>query len=88
MFSIYIILPAALGSEVYSACNRNEYQKQKNNTPRPVTGIALLYFIVYAIGYGVDLFITRLKQEMFIDSKLNMEYPVHQAKRMRLRMSH
>jgi hypothetical protein len=31
MFSIYIILPAALGPEVYSASNRNEYQKQENN---------------------------------------------------------
>jgi hypothetical protein len=28
---IYIILPAALGPGVYSASNRNEYQKQKNN---------------------------------------------------------
>jgi hypothetical protein len=27
---IYLILPAALGSEVHSASNRNEYQKQKN----------------------------------------------------------
>jgi hypothetical protein len=26
-----IILPAALGPGVYSASNRNEYQKQKNN---------------------------------------------------------
>jgi hypothetical protein len=26
-----LILPAALGSRVYSASNRNEYQKQKNN---------------------------------------------------------
>jgi hypothetical protein len=25
--SIYLILPAALGPEVYSASNRNEYQK-------------------------------------------------------------
>jgi hypothetical protein len=32
-FSIYLILPAALGPEVYSACSRNEYQKQKNNVP-------------------------------------------------------
>jgi hypothetical protein len=31
MFSIYIILPAALGPEVYSASNENEFQKQKNN---------------------------------------------------------
>jgi hypothetical protein len=30
-FSIYVILPAALGPEVYSGTNRNEYQKQKNN---------------------------------------------------------
>jgi hypothetical protein len=30
-FSIYLILPAALGPEVKSASNRNEYQKQKNN---------------------------------------------------------
>jgi hypothetical protein len=27
---IYLILPAALGPGVYSASNRNEYQKQKN----------------------------------------------------------
>jgi hypothetical protein len=26
-----IILPAALGPGVYSACNRNEYHKHKNN---------------------------------------------------------
>jgi hypothetical protein len=26
-----LILPAALGPGVYSASNRNEYQKQKNN---------------------------------------------------------
>jgi hypothetical protein len=31
IFSIYLILPAALGPGVYSASNRNEYQKQKNN---------------------------------------------------------
>jgi hypothetical protein len=28
-FSIYLILPAAIGLGVYSACNRNEYQKLK-----------------------------------------------------------
>jgi hypothetical protein len=28
--SIYLILPAALGLGVYSASNRNEYQKQEN----------------------------------------------------------
>jgi hypothetical protein len=30
-FSMYPILPGVLGPEVYSAPNRNEYQKQKNN---------------------------------------------------------
>jgi hypothetical protein len=30
-FSIYLIVPAAIGPGVYSASNRNEYQKQKNN---------------------------------------------------------
>jgi hypothetical protein len=30
-FSIYLILHAALGPGVYSARNRNEYQRQKNN---------------------------------------------------------
>jgi hypothetical protein len=30
-FSIYLILPATLRPEVYSASNRNEYQKQKSN---------------------------------------------------------
>jgi hypothetical protein len=30
-FSIYIILATALGPGVYSASNKNEYQKQKNN---------------------------------------------------------
>jgi hypothetical protein len=30
-FSIYLILPAALGLGVYSASNTNEYQKHKNN---------------------------------------------------------
>jgi hypothetical protein len=29
--SIYLILPAALGPGVYSASNRNEYEKQRNN---------------------------------------------------------
>jgi hypothetical protein len=29
-FSIYLILPAALSPGVYLACNRNEYQKQRN----------------------------------------------------------
>jgi hypothetical protein len=30
-FLIYLILPAALGLEVYSTSNINEYQKHKNN---------------------------------------------------------
>jgi hypothetical protein len=30
-FSIYLILPDALGPGVYSTSTRNEYQKQKNN---------------------------------------------------------
>jgi hypothetical protein len=30
-FLIYLILPAALSPGVYSASNRNEYQKQRNN---------------------------------------------------------
>jgi hypothetical protein len=32
IFSIYVILPASLGPGIYSASNRNEYQKQKNNS--------------------------------------------------------
>jgi hypothetical protein len=31
VFSIHLILPAALGPGLHSASNRNEYQKQKNN---------------------------------------------------------
>jgi hypothetical protein len=31
IFSVYLILTAALGPGVYSVCNRNEYQKQKND---------------------------------------------------------
>jgi hypothetical protein len=31
IFSIYLILPAALGPGIYSASNRNEYQQQKNS---------------------------------------------------------
>jgi hypothetical protein len=30
-FSIYLIILASLGNGVFSASNRNEYQKQKNN---------------------------------------------------------
>jgi hypothetical protein len=29
--SIYLLLPPALGTRVYSASNINEYQKQENN---------------------------------------------------------
>jgi hypothetical protein len=38
-FSIYLILPAALGTRVYSGSNRNKYQKPKKfiaNRARPV----------------------------------------------------
>jgi hypothetical protein len=31
LLSIQLILPAALGSGVYSASNINEYQKEENN---------------------------------------------------------
>jgi hypothetical protein len=31
---IYLILQAALGPGVYSASNRNEYQKQRDNVSR------------------------------------------------------
>jgi hypothetical protein len=31
IFSIYLILPAALGPGVYSVPNKNGYQKQENN---------------------------------------------------------
>jgi hypothetical protein len=56
-----LILPAALGPGIYSASNRNEYQKHKNNDvsgdyylnisqpyrpARPVTGIALFFFFL------------------------------------------
>jgi hypothetical protein len=30
-FSVYLILPAALGPRVYSASNRNNYQREENN---------------------------------------------------------
>jgi hypothetical protein len=30
-FSLYLILPAALGPGVHSASNRNEYHTQENN---------------------------------------------------------
>jgi hypothetical protein len=34
ILSIYLIIPAELGPGVYSASNRNEYQKQKNDVSR------------------------------------------------------
>jgi hypothetical protein len=34
IFSIYLTLPATLGPGIYSASNRNEYQKHKNNSLR------------------------------------------------------
>jgi hypothetical protein len=33
IFSMYLIVPATLGYGVFSASNRNEYQKQKSNVP-------------------------------------------------------
>jgi hypothetical protein len=30
-FPIYLILPSALGPGIYSASNRNEFRKQKND---------------------------------------------------------
>jgi hypothetical protein len=33
IFSIYLIILAALGPGVYSTLNRNEHQKQKSNVP-------------------------------------------------------
>jgi hypothetical protein len=34
LFSIALFLPAVLGPGVYSASNRNEYQKEKNNVSK------------------------------------------------------
>jgi hypothetical protein len=31
MFSIYLILPVAMGPGLHSTSNRNEYQKHKND---------------------------------------------------------
>jgi hypothetical protein len=39
LFSIYLTLPAELGSEIHSASDRNEYKKEKNvsgSRARPV----------------------------------------------------
>jgi hypothetical protein len=33
LLSIYLILPAAICPGVFSAYNKNEYQKQTNNVP-------------------------------------------------------
>jgi hypothetical protein len=38
MLSVYLILPAVLGSRVYSTSNRNEYHEQK---PKTFLGIRL-----------------------------------------------
>jgi hypothetical protein len=54
-FSTYLIVPVTLDPEVYSASNRNEYQKHKNvsgeqspyRPPWPVTGIALLLIFTF-----------------------------------------
>jgi hypothetical protein len=36
-FSIYLILPAALDPGIFSASNKNEYQKQKNIVSRELS---------------------------------------------------
>jgi hypothetical protein len=38
-FSIYLIITAALGPGVYSASNKNEYQKQKNHVSREQSAV-------------------------------------------------
>jgi hypothetical protein len=51
-FSIYLILPAALGPGVYSASNRNEYEKQKmflGSRARPVRKVDNLTAICESI---------------------------------------
>jgi hypothetical protein len=54
-FSIYLIILAALGLGVYTASNRNEYQKQKNNVlenkERPVSRAESLSAICEPIVY-------------------------------------
>jgi hypothetical protein len=39
---MYLILPAALGPGFYSASNRNEYQKHKNNNVSEEQSVAVL----------------------------------------------
>jgi hypothetical protein len=34
IFSMYLVLPAALGPGIYSTTNRNDYQKQQMNVSR------------------------------------------------------
>jgi hypothetical protein len=47
LFSVYLILPAALGPGVHSASTRNEYEKQKNvsEESRPVRKVDSLTVI-------------------------------------------
>jgi hypothetical protein len=40
-FSIYLILAAALGPGVYSSCNINEYQKQKDNVSGEYSAVGM-----------------------------------------------
>jgi hypothetical protein len=53
IFPIYLILPAALDPGVYSASNRNEYQKQKKmfigSRVRPVCEVDTLTAICESI---------------------------------------
>jgi hypothetical protein len=63
-FSIYLILPATLGSRVYSASNRNEYRKhqwlRRYATSRKVVGsrpdvVKFKFYVILpgALGPGV-----------------------------------
>jgi hypothetical protein len=56
-FSVYLILPAALGSWVYSVYNRNEYQKKKmflGSRARPVIKADNLTAICKPIVYTIQ----------------------------------
>jgi hypothetical protein len=59
IFSIYLILSAALGPGVYSASNRNEYQKQKNNfhashATLPMVTLNISPSTTLAFDFGLD----------------------------------
>jgi hypothetical protein len=66
IFSIYVILPPALGPRIYSASNRNEYRKQKNNDSgsrkRPVRGADNITTICEPIVYSRQCGIYNISQ--------------------------